>query len=123
MSTATGKDARAAIAFIRENREMFASVSDEQLAEMELTAKRGDILTILDRKTTFSSDVPEKTKENPNPVSAQSLFADMLSALAAEFAAGVKKSGTSGNHRLSIPTEYGQFTCELVPEKTVGNQS
>lgn len=114
MATATTAEV---LAYIRENAELFAKLDSTDLSKLETTALRGDILRVIERKTTFSADVPEQTaaekESGTEPQSAQMIFTDMLSSLAAEVHAGVKKSGTSGNHRLTVPTKFGHLTVEL----------
>jgi hypothetical protein len=113
------------MAYMIANREHFPNVTDEEIANFAAVAERGDILAVIanPKKTTFSSDVPKATKDNPDPQSAAGMFADMLIALAAEVLAGVKPSGTSGFHQIGVPTRYGQFRVVLEPVKEVGKES
>jgi len=98
--------ARENIEYIAANREMFPEITDERIAELETLAVRGDMLLILanQKKTSFSED-------------ARGVFADMLSALAAEMVAGVIPSGTSGHHQVGVPTQYGELRVILDPSK------
>jgi hypothetical protein len=91
-------------AFILSNPELFPDVQETEIAEFETLAARGDILLVLQKKTTFSAN-------------AQNEYADMLSALAHETAAGVKKSGTSGQYRVAVPTTCGKLTVVLDPNE------
>jgi|SRR6266540_1303101 len=97
--------AREAVEYFRQNRESYPQFTDADIERMEADAVRGDILLAVgEKKTTFSEE-------------ARSAFADMISALAAEFEAGVKKTGTSGQHRIVAPTPYGKFTLVLDPSE------
>lgn len=98
-------NARDAIAFIAENAELFAALVDKKtgtidVSALETLAVRGDALRVIERKTFFGEDSRE-------------VFCDTLFNLAAEVFDGVKKSGTSGNRRLTVSTPHGALTVEL----------
>ena len=104
---------RDALAFISEHAELFSAVVDKKtgtldVAALETFAVRGDALRVIGRKTTFSAEVPEGEES-----SAQETFADMLFALAAEVAAGVNRSGTSGQRRITVTTPSGKLNVTL----------
>lgn len=106
---------REAIALIAANPELFAAAVDKKTGTidvdtLETFAVRGDALLVIGRKTTFSADVPEDSEQ-----SAQDDFLDMLFSLAETTQAGVKKSGTSGQHRIAVGTPYGKLTVTLDP--------
>lgn len=111
---------REAIALIVSNPELFQSALNDDgeldVSALETFAVRGDALVVIERKTSFSSDVPEATEDNEHPQSARDMFCDMLFALAAEVHAGVKKSGTSGDQRISVTTPAGKLTLVLTQE-------
>jgi hypothetical protein len=99
---------RDALAFIADNAELFATLVDKKTGTIDVDALesfavRGDALTVIQRKSTFT----EESRE---------LFVDSLFALAGDVAAGIKKSGTSGNHRFTVSTPSGSLTVELKPE-------
>lgn len=102
---------RDAIAFIQANPELFSaavSLDDDgnvsvDVSALENQAVRGDALNVVERKSTFSE-------------TARGEFVDTAFSFAADIAAGIKKSGTSGNHRLTLTTPSGSLTIELKPE-------
>lgn len=81
----------------------FMQANPTFLADMKRLAKRVEIVK---NKTLFTED------EN-----IQNFLAKMDD-VAAEFADNVNKSGTSGQHRIAIMTEFGHLTVVLEPSKS-----
>ena len=99
---------RDALAFIAEHAEVFSGAVDKKngsidVAALEQLALRGDALTILARKTTFSED-------------ARGEFLDAVFSLVADYVAGMNESVKASN-RFGFDTPSG-YKVTFTVEKT-----
>lgn len=103
---------REALAFIREHSEVFQGAIDPETGSvdvdaLESLALRGDALTILERKTTFSEE-------------ARDVFLDSVFSLVADYAAGMKQD-TKASNQFGFATPSG-YKVRVTLEK-IGKSS
>ena len=98
---------RDALAYIREHAETFSEAVNEKgefdVAALESLALRGDALTILERKTTFSEE-------------ARGEFLDAVNSLVSDYVAGMNQS-VKAHNRFGFDTPSG-YKVTLTVEKS-----
>lgn len=104
----SGTTMRDALAYIREHADVFSEAVDKKsgsidVAALESLALRGDALTILERKTTFSED-------------ARGEFLDSVFSLVADYVAGMNQS-VKAHNRFGFDTPSG-YKVTLTVEKS-----